>query len=210
MKVYVGPYVSHLGSRQLADRVLRFCFFPEAWRTRVGDWLATTWLETLCEKINAWRIKRRTRVTIHEYDTWNMAETLADIILPMLEQHKQNNHGSPRVDDEDVPVYLRRAAAPPVDESSGDTDELWHFRWQWVLDEIIWAFSQITDPNNEDQFWSREWHEAFEYPDIEVSINYIRSKPESDMFDREGYEAHHARINRGTTLFGKYYRSLWE
>jgi hypothetical protein len=209
MKVYIGPYIDHVGSREIADRVLRWCFIPEAWRTRVGDWLAKTWFETLCKRVDDWRQRRRVRIKIHEKDTWNMADTLADIILPMLEQHKQNNHGSPRVEDEDVPIYLRRAAAPPVDESSGDTDELWHFRWQWVLDEMIWAFSQIVD-NQDDMFFTKEWHDAFDDPDIEVALKAIREKPEHETFNRAGYEAYHARIDRGTMLFGKYYRSLWE
>lgn len=209
MKVIIKPLKPYCGPYQITG-LLRFIGVSEQTQKNLAEWLIGTWFGRLCETIHGWRKRRRVYVRIDGTDTWNMAETLADIILPMLEQYKQNNHGSPAVDDEDVPTYLRRTAAPPVDETSGDTDELWHFRWQWVLDEMIWAFQQITDPENEDYFWSPEWHAAFEDPDMEKAMAAIRSKPESEIFDREGYEAHHARINRGTTLFGKYYRSLWE
>lgn len=209
MKVIIKPYKPYWGPYQIAG-LLRFIGVSKQTYNNLAEWLIGTWFGRFCEYIADRRRRKRVYVRIDETDTWNMAETLADIILPMLEQHKQNNQGSASVDDEDVPSYLRRTAAPPVDESSGETDELWHFRWQWVLDEMIWAFSQIADPKNEDQFWSPEWHEAFEDPDMETAMAAIRAKPESEIFDRVGYDAHHARINRGTTLFGKYYRSLWE
>lgn len=209
MKVKIGPYATYYGPYQIVG-ILKFVGVPKQTRENFAEWLTETWFGRLCERIQLWRNSKRVYVRIDNTDTWNFAETLAHIILPMLEQHKKNNHGSPSVDDEDVPAYLRRSAAPPVDETSGNTDELWHFRWQWVLDEMIWAFSQINDPNNEDHFWSREWHEAFDDPDMENALAAVREKSESEIFDRAGYEAHHARINRGTTLFGKYYRSLWE
>lgn len=209
MKVKIGPYLTYYGPYQIVN-LLRFFGVPQQTRENLAERLIGTWVGRLCEKVHEWRNSKRVYVRIDETDTWNFAETLAHIILPMLEQHKKNTPGAPDVDDEDVPEYLRRSAAPPVDETTGETDELWHFRWQWVLDEMIWAFSQINDPDNEDHFWSSEWHAAFENPDMEAALAAMREKPESEIFDRAGYEAHHARINRGTTLFGKYYRSLWE
>lgn len=208
MKVYIGPYKSWIGPYQIADW-LQYVGVSEERCHKIGEWLNTTWLKTVCEWVEA-RRQRTVRIKIHDYDTWNMADTLAEIILPMLQQHKQQNHGcSSRVEDEDVPEYLRRTAAPPADESSGHTDALWHYRWQWVLDEMIWAFEQVVD-NQEDQFWTKEWHDAFENPDIEEALKVIRKKPEHEVFDRAGYEAYQARIEKGLTLFGKYFRSLWE
>ena len=46
-------------------------------------------------------------VHIDRWDTWSMDYTLAHIVLPMLRQLKETKHGSPEVDDADVPEELR-------------------------------------------------------------------------------------------------------
>ncbi len=58
-------------------------------------------------------------------------------------------------------------------------------KWNSIMDDMIWAFEQITLDNNDDQFWT-------------------------DGIDWDGMKVHYARINKGTALFGKYYRSLWD
>ena len=67
-------------------------------------------------------------IHIDEYDTWSMDHTLAPIILPMLKQLKETKHGSPEVDDADVPEELRSTSAPPK-EKDWDIDDNWHKRW---------------------------------------------------------------------------------
>ena len=57
-----------------------------------------------------------TQIVIHSWDTWNMDNTLALIIHPMLIQLKNTMHGYP----------------------SNLTEE----RWNEILDEMIWAFEQ--------------------------------------------------------------------
>jgi hypothetical protein len=135
-------------------------------------------------------------VKIDYYDTWNMDTTLAIIILPMLKQLKETKHGSQIVDLEDVPEELRCNNHEEWDQQKcfdfynehevkeGDRDV--HARWNWVMDEMIWAFEQICDNDNDKEFYSGE------------------------HFDVEGYQKHHDRINNGTRLFGKYYRGLWD
>lgn len=124
---------------------------------------------------------RKVKVVIHPYDTWSMDATLALIILPMLKQLKDTKHGSPYVDDEDVPAHLRSTSA--IDKNSGDIDDDNHLRWNYVLDEMIWAFEQINSD------WEDQYHE--------------------NGFDKEGYFAHYKKMQDGTKLFGKYYFSLW-
>jgi len=135
-------------------------------------------------------------VKIDYWDTWNMDSTLAPIILPMLKQLKEHKHGSGIVDLEDVPEYLRCDTTEDWDDQKcfdfynehevkeGDRDI--HARWNWVLDEMIWAFEQLCDYDNDKGFYHGE------------------------KFDVKGYEKHHERINNGTRLFGKYYRNLWD
>ena len=83
-------------------------------------------------------------VKIDRYDTWSMDSTLAPIILPMLKQLKKDKHGAPFVDDEDVPEELKSTSAP-AKENEYDTDAHHFARWDWVMDEMIFAFECKVD-----------------------------------------------------------------
>jgi|SRR6056300_122290 len=146
--------------------------------------------------------KRGIDIVIHPYDTWSMDYTLALIIVPMLKQLKETKHGAPLVDTEDVPEHLR-----PSEEdlhkykTNGATDANFFRRWDYVLDEMIWAFEQIAEDDNDDQFYDHSECEGID--DFEESVKKLK-------VDRDGLDAHHERIKTGTRLFGKYYRSLWD
>jgi len=94
-------------------------------------------------------------VKIDRYDTWSMDHTLCHIVLPMLKQLQATKHGSPLVDDEDVPDHLKSTAAPPK-ENEWDTDGNHFLRWDWVLDEMIFAFEHKIDDSWQDAFRSGE------------------------------------------------------
>jgi hypothetical protein len=164
-------------------------------------------------------------VKIDKYDTWNMDTTLSPIILPMLKQLKKTKHGSPMVDLEDVPEHLRCITHEEYDaqetfdfykqdepkESHCDI----HARWEWVLDEMIWAFEQLCNDDYDAQFHTGvhdmksvpcEWDENGK-PTL---YTFERGPNHTAEFDREGYEKYNERINNGTRLFGKYYRNLWD
>jgi hypothetical protein len=138
-------------------------------------------------------------VKIHKHDTWSMDQTLAPIILPMLKQLQATKHGSPKVDDADVPFELRSYTAWPTE--SWETDEHWHHRWNYVLAEMIWSFEQLIDDSAEHAFFDHG--EVDESRPMLETINQIK-------FDRVGYEAYVARRQNGFRLFGKYYESLWD
>lgn len=126
-------------------------------------------------------------VVIHKYDTWNMDHTLALLIVPMLKQLKETKHGSPNVDPTDVPMYLKPKQMDIVRyRENGETDENFFKRWDYVIDEMIWAFEQIINDDNDEQFWNGK-----------------------DL-DKEAFEKYQNRIDNGTKLFGKYYRCLWD
>ena len=122
-------------------------------------------------------------IEIEKFDTWSMDFTLAPIILPMLIQLRATKHGSPVVDDEDVPEELRSSSAPPV-ESKYDIDDNYHKRWDWVMDEMIYAFDCKA---NKDEVFMR-----------------------FDIKDKEGMDKEQARISNGFKLFGKYFENLWD
>ena len=138
MYVKIGPYINYIGPYQIAD-LLQKVGVSEKRCDKLGDWLANTPIYTFCEWVESKR-NCTVKVRIDKYDTWSMDSTLAHIILPMLKQLKETKHSAGGVDDKDVPKKLRSTSAPKK-ENEWDTDDNWFARWDWVLDEMIWAFS---------------------------------------------------------------------
>jgi len=143
---------------------------------------------------------RQVDITIDEYDTWSMDHTLALIIVPMLKQLKATKHGAPLVEDEYVPEHLRSTAAP-AKENEWDIDDNHFKRWDYVLDEMIWAMEQIVAHDNENQFY--DMSNVNEEAEIMEQIDAI-------LCDRAGLQKHHERIANGTKLFGIFFSSLWD
>ena len=234
MKVYIGPHKYWIGPYQIAEAL---CFWvkdvedeyglkskPE-WVHNFGTWLAggeakDSWLMKLCQWIESKRT-RTINVKIHRYDTWSMDHTLAHIILPMLKQLKETKHGAPYVDDEDVPGPLRSTAPGARDrcEEEWDTDDNFFLRWDWVLDEMIFAFECKLDDSWEDAFRSGEMDIVWKPVDKEG--NPV-SKEEAKLFqmedgpnhtyecDYDGMRVVQDRIQNGFRLFGKYFQNLWD
>lgn len=153
-------------------------------------------------------------VKIDYYDTWNMDGTLSNIILPMLKQLQATKQGAPYVDDEDVPEELKSTSAPPK-ESEWDTDDNHFKRWDWALDQMIWSFEQLCDEDNDAQFHTgvhSTRSEACAWDENGKATMYQMVKNDDDTahFDIEGYQAHQKKIQVGLSLFGKYYRNLWD
>lgn len=153
---------------------------------------------------------RDIRVRVDGYDVWGADHTLALVIHPVLLKLKSVKHGSPFVDDEDVPEHLRSTSAPPK-ENDWDIDDNHELRWNWVLDEMIWAFEQCTkEDSGSDQFYSGNMDWLF-VKDEETGLSEIKDGSKSTFkIDRVGRDAHYDRIKNGHRLFGKYYFSLWD
>jgi hypothetical protein len=157
-------------------------------------------------------------VKIDRWDTWSMDHTLGQIALPMLRQLKRDKHGAPLVDDEDVPEHLRSTAAP-AKENEWDTDENHFLRWDWVMDEMIFAFEHRLDDSWEDEFRSGEidmlWvpvdRDGNEVPKGDHNFYQMKRGPKDTYkCDYEGMKKVQARIDNGFRLFGKYYQALWD
>jgi hypothetical protein len=140
-------------------------------------------------------------VKIDRWDTWSMDYSLSFIVVPMLKQLKETKHGAPFVDDEDVPEELKSTSAPPK-ENEYETDENHFKRWDWALNEMIWAFEQNLDTNSEEKFFDHaEWDEKEK--DFGKNLHKIK-------IDQPGLKAHQDRKANGFRLFGKYYQGLWD
>jgi hypothetical protein len=143
---------------------------------------------------------RQKDVVIDEWDSWNADHTIALIVAPLLQQLKLTKHGSGMVDDEDVPEELRSTSAPPV-ENEWDTDDNMHARWDWVMDEMIWALTDHADGKGDDKF--------FDDSEVDEKAN-IMEQIKKMKCDHEGLDAYHKRKQRGFELFGKYFQNLWD
>ena len=170
-----------------------------------------TWFYKLLWWIHQKR-ERTIKVRIDKYDTWSMDHTLAYIIVPMLKQLKAEKHGAPCVHDDDVPDYLKTTAADPMTEKQkewGDVDSNHFKRWDYILDEMIWAFDEHAK-DDEPNFWIEEpVGMYFEPCENNPKLTTIKHDKEG-VFDSDAYNAYHERKANGFKLFGKYYQGLWD
>jgi len=143
-------------------------------------------------------------VKLDRWDTWSMDHTLAYIIHPMLVQLKETKHGAPYTDDEDVPDELKSTNAEPK-ENEWDTDSNHFKRWDYVLNEMIWAFEQELKDDDEGQFFDHSECGDQKFP-WDKDGQYVSKV----KLDKEGLEAHQKRKTNGFRLFGRYYQNLWD
>lgn len=237
MKVKIGPHADWFGPYQLAELLCFWVKEEEGeysikskphWVHQFGEWLAhgsvepeprvgdiTSWNhdrpDTVLSKFLSWihsRQQRTIKVEIDPWDTWNMDHTLALIVLPMLRQLKEKQHGAGSVDDKDVPKELRSTSAEPK-ENEWDTDSNHFARWEWVMDEMIFAFNSKVDDSWENQFQSGE-HDI-QWKKLENGHSQMIKGPKDTFdIDMKGRLAYEKRISNGFTLFGKYYQNLWD
>ena len=222
MKIKIGPYREWFGPYQLASAL---CFWMKktpgeqwlhkeksCWVDNFGEWLSygsvsakpvvgetysqerdrpTTLLSNFLSWVSS-KQKRKIKVHIDRWDTWNMDDTLAHIILPMLNQLKKENHGAAAVDADDCPKHLSFFES-----------------WEWVMDEMIFAFESKLDDEWKDQFYTGQIDHKWKQLENGMS-EMIKSPDGTYKCDHEGMKAYQARISNGFRLFGKYYESLWD
>ena len=211
MQVKIGPHINWIGPYQIAD-FLQHLGVGEKTCDRIGKYLASTWVNTVCEWIHS-KKSRKVNIKIDAYDTFNMDATLALIVLPMLLRLKATKHGSPMVQDSDVPEGLNlRSTEAPAKENEWDIDENHHKRWDWVIDQMIWSFEQLQpDCDWESHFHSGvsdiQWIDSPDHPECKQMIH---GPNDTRKFDAEGYKQHSDRIDNGLRLFGLYFRGLWD
>lgn len=215
MKIYFTNYRNHwLSPYTILEKV----FF---WREIDYDEpIIEKWSERLMPFCQAWQkfldfVHPEIRyVKIDRWDTWSMDHTLGRIALPMLKQLQATKHGAPLVDDEDVPEELKSTSAP-AKENEWDTDSNHFKRWDYVLNEMIWAFEQKNDDD-----WTKQYYSGVaDYIHVECEephptygkLYQMKHGPNhTQVVDWDGMNAHQARMTNGFKLFGKYYEGLWD
>ena len=153
----------------------------------------------------------KNEVKLDHFDSWSADWTIAQIAHPLLKQLQGTKCGAPFVDDEDVPEELSSTACAPK-ENEWDTDENHFKRWDYVLQEIIYAMQEIAnDKENEPKMYKHVGDIEFGEIDESTGLGEIKSTgveriPEMEQPNKE----YHQRIQKGCVLFGKYFMSLWD
>jgi hypothetical protein len=219
MKVYINNYRDHwLSPYTILEKVFfwREIDYDEPLIEKLSNFLLP--LCTTLQKVLSVVNPKIDYVKIDRWDTWSMDHTLSYIILPMLKQLQKTKHGSPFVDDEDVPEELKSTSAPPK-EHEWDTDDNHHKRWDYVLKEMIFAFEHKVDDSWEENFRSGEidmlWvpvdRDGNEIPKGDHAYFKMKDGPNHTYkCDYEGMQKVHERMKNGFRLFGKYYEGLWD
>jgi hypothetical protein len=202
MRVKIGPYVDRWTST-LYDRYMYKHYGYNNWpetQTRYENFLEKTedtlqWIYNHTINLYLDRKERRVNIRIDNYDTWSMDDTLALIVLPMLKQLKETKHGAPYTDPDDCPKDLR-----PKEQDEYGIDDTHFKRWDYVLDEMIWAFEQKCRNDWESDYYKMEEGAGDGFPGGYKLV----------WEDPEGRKAHQERMSNGFRLFGKYYENLWD
>jgi hypothetical protein len=224
MKVYIGPYISTWRAGKFFDWWIEKTHKKVYWDVSKKDYTKLDILiDDMCDIVQVilnktvnrffeWK-GRKIKVHIDYYDVWSMDHTLALIVVPLLKKLKEVKHGSPFVEDEDVPEHLRSTAATPLTEKqieNGSTDDLFHDRWVWVLEEMIHAFECELDDDWDRQFYSGE-HDLVWEEHEESGYSKMKIGPKNTFqVDRASMDVAWARRKNGLRLFGKYYHGLWD
>lgn len=149
-------------------------------------------------------------VKIDKWDTWSMDSTLSPIILPMLKQLKKEKQGCPWTSHEDGPWYYRFQLDEEDEHSLSDKEGSYSIgRWDWIMDEMIWTFEQLSKDSYDDQYWFDRGEINWNEPADERGLAPVTWKRKYRV-DEEGLERHERMIKNGLRLFGKYYRNLWD
>lgn len=203
MKIYIGKYKSWFGPYQLAERILFFTKrkgeYPE-YVHKFGEWLDTgkirpkqkvgeirdmftktkkTYLSRFLSYVDS-KKKRKIKIRIDKYDTWNADDTLARIIHPLLVKYKEKLHGHPT--------------------------QLTEESWGEILDKMIFAFYYCIEENEPDfsgQEKSNPKSKKLENGCYEIIFDG------ENIYDLEAEKAHYEKVQEGLDLFAKYFRNLW-
>ena len=237
MKVKIGPYTDWFGPYQLAEKLCFWAKEEKDeygipckpdWVHNFGEWLAHGSIEpeaevgeirkwgdrppTLLYRFLSWihsKQERTIKVHIDRWDTWSMDHTLAYIVLPMLKQLKETKHGAPYVDPKDCPPELKPKKQTKKERDNCHTDSTHFERWDWVIDEMIFAFDSKVNDDWEEQFESGEWDVGWKKLEDGCS-RMVEGPNHTAETDWEGRKKYQERISNGFRLFGKYYENLWD
>lgn len=183
MKYTYGKYITWVGPYQVANW-LQHIGVSEEYCDIIGEKLSKTWFNDFCQWVHG-KKKQKIVVKMDNWDTWGADSMLSHIILPTLKTLKEKKQGTPFVYNCDLPDELKSSRdgnlVDPGQDGNWNEDG-----WNYLMDEMIWAFERIQNDDMD-----------------EMSIV-------DGTYDKDLYLQLSKRCDFGTTMFGKYIRSMWD
>ena len=90
-------------------------------------------------KVNGYIYDKNFKVEIEAGDHHDVSAMLSRIIHPLLINYKEHAYTIFEVDNKDLPFELRKDNNEPNKETN-----------DWLLDELIWTFDQLSQDNCDD------------------------------------------------------------
>ena len=225
MKIKIKPYPKWRTTLKLEEFLEEKLNIPENYSEKLC--VPIQFILNIINSIDEY-LKRKNTIKIHNYDTWSMDKTLSLIVLPMLLQLKRTKHGSPEVDDEDLPELLQYTPEELEKiKNQEDVQKYWD-RWDYIIDRMIYSFDYLandreTEKREEfitiknDALFEKFGEKANTSLDVMLiqeknGINFIDQLNGSQYYSRdyEKLKEHEDYVDEGFKLFGKYYRNLWD
>lgn len=141
---------------------------------------------------NEWR-GQKIRVHVEYHDIWSADTTIAHMVLPLLERLRDEKNGYPLIDPKEIEGLPRELK--PKKKELDESDPKAEARWNWVMNEMIFAMQCIADDSWEDEFFEHK------DPNDWMSVR---------MINKEKYDETQKRIDRGLKFFGIFFRALWD
>lgn len=147
-------------------------------------------------------------------DLFNLDGVLGRVIVACLEAFKKEEHAGFTVEDAHLPDHLAYLKPLVVDGKytdeiyGGNSDPLHKERFNYIIDEMIFAFQSCYDSSLED-YWIPD-------PDYDPTQDTLITQADGSLLfnlditeDDVKREAYEKRVRNGFNLFSRYYRSLW-
>lgn len=153
------------------------------------------------------------KIDITYSDCFNLDGTLGRVIVAALEAFKLQEYAGFTVEEQDLPEHLRYEEPVMINGSYTErglmgTDPLRQERFEWVINEMIFAFKSCYSGEGED-FWIDD-------PNYDPNADFLIDNEEGSLtinsqldIDQEKQAAYNKRIQNGLNMFSKYYKALW-
>lgn len=190
MKVNIGKYPKHFNSWNLLKKI--FVGINHDTLNRINN---SFLIKSISDFVNNIINKRKIDIQIEKHDVWSLDHTLSLIILPALKRFKKESRSIGNVNIEDC---------PDADEYKNNPEK----RWDYILDEMIFAFEHIVDDNWTEQFQTGQ--SDWTFSEEKDGFIALKEGPNHTLnVDNDGINKIETRISNGLMLFGKYFQHLW-